>query len=93
MEPVITLILKIVLIRKAFLHNSDKPFTILGSGLPKRQFIYSDDLAKIIVELVQRNILEPLLICSCPEKDETSILQVAKLIAKKFDINEVVSRA
>ena len=24
------------LIHKAFLHNSDKPFTILGSGLPKR---------------------------------------------------------
>ena len=78
------------LIHKAFLHNSEKPFTILGSGLPKRQFIYSDDLAKIIVDLVLLNIKEPLLICSCPEKDETSILQVAKLIAKEFDINEVV---
>ena len=82
------------LIHKAYLHslhNPNKPFTILGSGLPKRQFIYSDDLAKIIVELVQMNITEPLLICSCPEKDETSILNVAKLIANEFDINEVVA--
>jgi GDP-L-fucose synthase len=78
------------LIHKAYLHNSDKPFAILGSGLPKRQFIYSDDLAKIIVELVAHHITEPLIICSCPEKDETSILHVAKLIAKEFDINEVV---
>lgn len=81
------------LIHKAYLHsinNSDKPMTILGSGLPKRQFIYSVDLAKIIVELVRINNTEPLLICSCPEKDETSILNIAKLIAKEFNILEVI---
>ena len=81
------------LIHKAYLHsinNPDKPFTILGSGLPKRQFIYSMDLARIIVDLVKMNRVEPLLICSCLEKDEISILDVAKLVAKEFNIVDVI---
>jgi GDP-L-fucose synthase len=81
------------LIHKAYLHsinNPDKPFTILGSGLPKRQFIYSIDLVHIIVDLVKMNRVEPLLICSCLEKDEISILDVAKLIAKEFNIVDVI---
>jgi len=81
------------LIHKAYLHsinNPDKPFIILGSGLPKRQFIYSMDLVHIIVELVKMNSVEPLLICSCLEKEEISILNVAKLIAKEFNILDVI---
>jgi GDP-L-fucose synthase len=81
------------LIHKAYLHsinNPDKPFTILGSGLPKRQFIYSIDLVHIIVDLVKMNRVEPLLICSCLEKDEISILDVAKLVAKEFNIVDVI---
>lgn len=81
------------LIHKAFLHaqqNPDKPFAILGTGTPKRQFIYSEDLAKIIVQLVQQNITEPLLICSTPETDETSILEVATVIADEFGISKVL---
>ena len=81
------------LIHKAYLHsidNLDKPMSILGSGLPKRQFIYSVDLAKIIVELVRINNTEPLLICSCHENDEVSILDVAKLITKEFNIIDVL---
>lgn len=80
------------LIHKAFLHStgiSDKPFMILGTGLPKRQFIYSHDLAQIIVRLVKENITESLLICSTPEKDETTILNVATLITKEFGISNV----
>jgi GDP-L-fucose synthase len=82
------------LIHKAYLHsiyNPDIPMTILGSGLPKRQFIYSIDLAKIIVDLVKMNNTESLLICSCTEKDEVSILDVAKLIAKEFNISDVIT--
>ena len=44
------------------------------------------DLAKIIVDLVKMNNTESLLICSCTEKDEVSILDVAKLIAKELGI-------
>ena len=81
------------LIHKAFLHSKcsiDTPFVILGTGLPRRQFIYSYDLANIIVRLVLENITEHLLICSTPEKDETTILNVATLIAKEFGINNVI---
>ena len=62
------------LIHNAFLHSKcsiDTPFVILGTGLPRRQFIYSYDLANIIVRLVSENITEHLLICSTPEKVET----------------------
>jgi GDP-L-fucose synthase len=82
------------LIHKAYLHsqiNNDESniFTILGSGLPKRQFIYSTDLAKIIVRLIENSVYEPLLICSTPESDETNIISVARLIAKEFGISRV----
>lgn len=80
------------LIHKAYLHyknNIHNPFVILGTGLPKRQFIYSLDLAKIIIDLLKSNNRDSVLICSCPEIDEVSILHVAKLIAKEFDISDV----
>jgi GDP-L-fucose synthase len=81
------------LIHKAYIHsqssNKTEPFTILGTGLPKRQFIYSFDLAKIIINLLVCNITEPLLICSSPESDEVSILYVAKIIATHFNITDI----
>ena len=49
------------LIHKAYIHsqsnNKLEPFTILGTGLPKRQFIYSYDLAKIIINLFLAGLL------------------------------------
>lgn len=80
------------LIHKAYLHtqtSSSEPFRILGTGLPRRQFIYSGDLAHILVEVVQRNITNRVLICSTPEDAEVTILDVAKLIAKEFQIADV----
>jgi GDP-L-fucose synthase len=80
------------LIHKAFLHSSgnNNPFVILGTGLPKRQFIYSYDLANIIVRIVLENITEPLLICSTPVTDEITILDVAKLIGNLLHIKTVI---
>jgi GDP-L-fucose synthase len=81
------------LIHKAFLHSTkmnDGPFVILGTGLPKRQFIYSHDLANIIVRLVLENITEPLLICSTPVTHEITILDVAKLIGNVLHIQNVI---
>jgi GDP-L-fucose synthase len=81
------------LIHKAYIYsqssNKTEPFTILGTGLPKRQFIYSYDLAKIIINLLLNNIAEPLLICSSPESDEVTILDVAKIIANHFNITNI----
>ena len=80
------------LIHKAYLHSLkdvNEPFRILGTGLPKRQFIYSNDLAQIIINIVEGNLYEPIIICSTPETDETTILEVSKLIAKEFNISKV----
>ncbi len=81
------------LIHKAYLHaltDKNAPFVIQGTGLPKRQFIYSEDLAVIITNLLLKNITTvPLLICSSDEKDEITILEVARLIANHFEIMDV----
>jgi GDP-L-fucose synthase len=81
------------LIHKAFLHSinsANEPFVILGTGLPKRQFIYSYDLANIIIKLVSQNITEQLLICSTPESSEITILELAEMICKIFGIHNVI---
>lgn len=70
--------------------TNNNELVIMGTGTPRRQFIYSKDLAKIIIRLITENIYEPLLICSSPESHETTIYEVAKLIAKQFGINQVV---
>jgi nucleoside-diphosphate-sugar epimerase len=39
--------------------------------------------------LLLNNIAEPLLICSSPESDEVTILDVAKIIANHFNITNI----
>lgn len=80
------------LIHKCYLaKQSGRPFVVLGTGTPLRQFIYSKDLAKIIkllittpVQTTDTNQLTNLIASTSPE-DEVSIATVAKLIAKNFD--------
>ena len=65
---------------------------IRGTGTPLRQFIYSGDLANIIVETVCNDIdfgPDGRLICSPDSSNVQSIMDVAKLIAKEFDISMV----
>lgn len=62
------------------------PFEVRGSGKPLRQFIYSLDLAKIIVDLLEKD-LPPRIIVSGQE--EVSIKQVAELIAKSFEYDTI----
>lgn len=47
-----------------FLGNTeDKEFTVLGSGKPLRQFIYSLDLAKLIIWVLREyNSVEPIIL-------------------------------
>ena len=74
------------LIHKCYLaKKNNEPFVIAGSGNPLRQFIYSEDLAKLILWTLENyNQLEPIIL-SVPESDEKSIHYVTSCIAKEFD--------
>jgi GDP-L-fucose synthase len=73
------------LIHKCFLaKQKNEDFIVCGSGTPLRQFIYSDDLAKLILWCL-KEYNDKSIILSVPEKDEKTIKEVAEIIAKKFD--------
>jgi GDP-L-fucose synthase len=70
------------LIHKCFLaKQTDEDFIIRGTGSALRQFIFSHDLAKIIMIIFEKNIDENIII-SVPEKDEISIGDLGKIIAE-----------
>lgn len=73
------------LIHKCYLaKKNNEDFVVRGTGSPLRQFIYSVDLAKIIMWFMSYyNDNE--VIVSVSESAEVSIADVAKLIANKFD--------
>lgn len=72
------------LIHKCYLAKRDgKDFLVSGTGRPLRQFIYSDDLAKFIIWLLDNSEYNESLILS-PD-DETSIGKIAELIAIEFN--------
>lgn len=74
------------LIHRCYLaKQSGEDFIVSGTGKPLRQFIYSKDLARLMVWLLdQPNINESLILSPDPE-DETSIGMIAELIAQEFD--------
>ena len=71
------------LINKCYLAKSNNmPFIVYGSGKPLRQFIYSEDLAKLIIWTLQSyDSIDPIIL-SVDEDAEVSIKDVALLIAK-----------
>ena len=70
------------LIHKAFLCQDS--LTVFGTGAPLRQFIYSEDLAKLIVWTLEHyKSVDPLVLSVGPEQ-EVSIAKVAELIANEF---------
>ena len=80
------------LIHKCFLaKQNSEDFIIRGTGKPLRQFIYSEDLAKLIMNIL---FIDPKIdsidniILSVPEKDEVSIETVARIIAKCFNYED-----
>jgi GDP-L-fucose synthase len=76
------------LIHRCFLAKKNNiDFVMRGSGKPLRQFIYSEDLAKLIMHLLQSSNKENVILSS-PEKDETSIENVARMIARCFDYED-----
>jgi GDP-L-fucose synthase len=70
------------LIHKCFIAKRDNtPFIISGTGTPLRQFIYSHDLARLILwTLYNYNEVEPIIL-SVDEADEISIRDIAYAIA------------
>lgn len=72
------------LIHKCYLakkHNKD--FIVSGTGKPLRQFIFSEDLAKVIMWILE-NYNEKDSIIISPD-DEVSIDHISKIIAKSFN--------
>tara|TARA_Y100000741_G_scaffold280763_1_gene220581 strand:- start:1183 stop:2115 length:933 start_codon:yes stop_codon:yes gene_type:complete len=65
--------------------QNNKPFIIKGTGKPLRQFIYSTDLATLIMWSMEKYTLKDSLILSVSEKDEISIKDISYLIAKEFN--------
>ncbi|CEM25798.1 unnamed protein product [Vitrella brassicaformis CCMP3155] len=75
------------LIHKCYLAQQDnQPFVVSGSGKPLRQFLYSDDCARIIYELL-RTSSEKLTFNSmmCVGDTEHSIKQVADAIVSAME--------
>ena len=74
------------LIHKCYLAKKEgKPFTILGTGKPLRQFIYNMDLARYIMKIVDEYDGLDNIIISSNETDEVSIKDIGLEIAKNFD--------
>lgn len=77
------------LIHKCYLaKQNNEPFVVYGSGKPLRQFIYSTDLAKLILWVLENYTGEPIIL-SPNENDEVPIKSVAELIAKEFDYDNI----
>jgi len=74
------------LIHKCHISITNKTdFVVMGSGKPLRQFIYSVDLAKLLVwTLDHYDQLDPIIL-SVGEEDEVSIGDVAKWIAEAMN--------
>jgi len=77
------------LIHKAYLaKKNNEAFVLRGSGKALRQFIYSGDVAKIIILLLRNRFLNYQNIILSPKK-EVSIGEIGNIIAKNFEIEKV----
>jgi GDP-L-fucose synthase len=74
------------LMHKCYLAKAkNEPFVIWGSGKPLRQFIYSNDLASLMLwYLLESDKTDPVILATDP-KDEISIADAARLVAEAMD--------
>ncbi|EWM25919.1 GDP-L-fucose synthetase [Nannochloropsis gaditana] len=74
------------LVHKCYLaEQAGTDFTIWGSGKPLRQFIYSRDLAELIIWTMREYHSADPLILSVGEEDEVSIGTLAETVAKAME--------
>jgi len=74
------------LIHKCYMaKQKGQDMTLWGTGTPMRQFIFSEDLARLIVWVLRDyKEIEPIIL-SVGEEDEVSIADVAKMICDAMD--------
>lgn len=65
-------------------------FIVKGTGKPLRQFIYSEDLAELILWTVEKYTKQDNLILSVNTYDEKSIRYIAETIAKNFNYKHMI---
>jgi GDP-L-fucose synthase len=76
------------LIHKCYLAKRDSmPFVVKGSGNPLRQFIYSEDVARLIMKILLSGTNESFILSP---SEEHSIKDVAMLISEVFDYDNIV---
>ena len=68
--------------------EAGEDFVVRGSGTPLRQFIYSEDLAVLIMKVLEDYQENGSIILSVSEEDEVSIKDIALEIAKAFNYEE-----
>ncbi|KAL5009701.1 hypothetical protein ScPMuIL_012006 [Solemya velum] len=80
------------LIHKVFVSKRDKkPFVIWGTGSPRRQFIYSLDLARLMIWVLREYTEITPIILSVGEEDEVSIKEAADAVIEGMEFKgEVV---
>tara|TARA_B100000123_G_scaffold218318_1_gene166752 strand:- start:792 stop:1727 length:936 start_codon:yes stop_codon:yes gene_type:complete len=79
------------LIHKCFLNKENgEKFIVRGTGKPLRQFIYSEDLAKLMIWTLFEYNDKSTIILSVSEKDEVSISDIAYEIAKAYDYEDMI---
>lgn len=79
------------LIHKCYLaKQSNSPFEIAGTGSPLRQFIYSEDLAKLIMCVLECYADTEPIILSVNEDEEISIRNLAIIIADEFEYKNII---
>lgn len=74
------------LIHKCFLAQRDgTPFVVAGDGTPQRQFIFSDDIARLTLWAYQNytDLDRPMVMC--PPNAEVPLSRVVELIVHAFD--------
>lgn len=79
------------LIHKCYLakRNGEK-FTVCGSGRPLRQFLFSHDFARCLMEILFHYNEKSPVIVSVDQVDEISIHSVASMIARSFDYQHML---
>ena len=83
------------LIHKIYLSKiNNSELIIKGSGLAKRQFLYVDDLSKIILELMFKKLESKFysLVISPPVSDEITIKELINILCKKFESNNLLNK-
>eukprot|EP01013_Petalomonas_cantuscygni_P030213 TRINITY_DN56150_c0_g1_i1.p1 TRINITY_DN56150_c0_g1~~TRINITY_DN56150_c0_g1_i1.p1 ORF type:complete len:352 (-),score=85.44 TRINITY_DN56150_c0_g1_i1:145-1200(-) len=77
------------LIHKAFIaKQKGEALTVMGTGSPLRQFIYSIDLARLFVWTVRAYDDPEPIILSVPPEDEVSIRDVAQMVSDAVGIEK-----